>query len=549
MKKRFYIWLIFVLNFNYFSNAQDILDSLITVLKKEKSDTSKIRILNDLAYEFKGFNPDTSILLSNQALALSKKLSENRSEVISNYAKKAAAQSEHLLGTFYSIIGEFTVSLNHYDKALVIWEQIAASKNEKFSADGKRGKATTYGNVGNIYSFRGDFIKALHSYFDALKISEELNLKKDIARHLGNIGNVYVYQGNYTKALDYLFKSLKINEELKNKNISTTLGNIGNVYSYEGDYEKALDYYTRSLKLNEEMGNKDGMCTNLDNIGNIYSLKGEFTKALDCFNRVLKMTETMADKSDMITSFGNIGSIYLYKGDSALAKGNRQAALGTFFPKAAEYYLQALELANAKGNKRSVSINEANLGNVYKKVGKFKESEDYLKKAFIHAEETQSLEQIKEIEMAMSSLYDTLRKPALAFAHYKKYIAARDTINSADNQKKQVRTEMNYEFDKKEAALIAEQNKKDAIAAEEKQQQKIITYSVSAGLLMVLLLSLFIFRGYKQKQKANSLLAEKNNIIEEKNKDILDSIRYAKRIQTSLLPTEKYIDRIMKRGK
>ena len=36
--------------------------------------------------------------------------------------------------------------------------------------------------------------------------------------------------------------------------------------------------------------------------------------------------------------------------------------------------------------------------------------------------------------------------------------------------------------------------------------------------------------------------------LEEKNKDILDSIRYAKRIQTSLLPTEKYIDRILSKN-
>ncbi len=37
----------------------------------------------------------------------------------------------------------------------------------------------------------------------------------------------------------------------------------------------------------------------------------------------------------------------------------------------------------------------------------------------------------------------------------------------------------------------------------------------------------------------------KNQLIEEKNKDILDSIKYARRIQTSLLPTEKYIERII----
>jgi hypothetical protein len=31
-------------------------------------------------------------------------------------------------------------------------------------------------------------------------------------------------------------------------------------------------------------------------------------------------------------------------------------------------------------------------------------------------------------------------------------------------------------------------------------------------------------------------------IIEQKNKDILDSIAYARRIQHSLMPTEKYIE-------
>ena len=35
--------------------------------------------------------------------------------------------------------------------------------------------------------------------------------------------------------------------------------------------------------------------------------------------------------------------------------------------------------------------------------------------------------------------------------------------------------------------------------------------------------------------------------VEEKQKEILDSIQYAKRIQVSLLPTEKYIDKTLKR--
>ncbi|MEO6305826.1 MAG: hypothetical protein ABIP51_21950, partial [Bacteroidia bacterium] len=53
----------------------------------------------------------------------------------------------------------------------------------------------------------------------------------------------------------------------------------------------------------------------------------------------------------------------------------------------------------------------------------------------------------------------------------------------------------------------------------------------------------------KQKRIINSqkLIVEKQkSVVDEKQKEILDSIHYAKRIQISLLPTEKFIERILK---
>jgi len=62
--------------------------------------------------------------------------------------------------------------------------------------------------------------------------------------------------------------------------------------------------------------------------------------------------------------------------------------------------------------------------------------------------------------------------------------------------------------------------------------------------------------GYRQKQKANLLLAKQRDeiqmqktLVEEQKRDIIDSIRYARRIQQSLLPTEKYIERVLKKLK
>jgi serine phosphatase RsbU (regulator of sigma subunit) len=66
------------------------------------------------------------------------------------------------------------------------------------------------------------------------------------------------------------------------------------------------------------------------------------------------------------------------------------------------------------------------------------------------------------------------------------------------------------------------------------------------------LLGLMLYR-YKEKQKANTLLEEKNsaileqkNIVSEKNKEITDSINYAKRIQDAMLPSHKILNEYFK---
>ena len=64
----------------------------------------------------------------------------------------------------------------------------------------------------------------------------------------------------------------------------------------------------------------------------------------------------------------------------------------------------------------------------------------------------------------------------------------------------------------------------------------------------MILLAFFIFRGYRQKQKANEIITfqkeeveHQKMLLEEKNKDILDSITYAKRLQEAILPPMKLI--------
>jgi tetratricopeptide (TPR) repeat protein len=517
-----------------------IIDSLKFALSFCKEDTNKVKTLNAIAWELKGIKPDTSILLINQALPLSQKLKWKIGE----------AQSELQLGVCYIIKGESIISLEHQKNAIRLWDDLILSKDKTISLTAKIGKIKSTGNIGTIYSLQANYPKALEYYFEAKKISEELNLKQLQANNLGNIGNVYTKQANYPKALEYYFEAMKISEELNLKQLqANNLGNIGNVYTNQKNYSKALECYLKASKIAEELNLLQLQGTNLGNIGIVHKQKGDYAKALNYLFKALKIEEKLHNKDGISRSYGNIGNVY---------KAQKK------YSEASDYYFKAKKIKEELGDKYGIAFNLSNIGSLYIKTGKFKEAEEYLKNSLLISKNIKALDLIKEQELSLSQLYDTIGKPALAFIHYKKYIATRDSINSEENQKKQVQSEMNYEFEKKELAAKAEQEKKDAVVNKEKQKQRIVLFFVLGVLILVVIFFGFLYNRFKitkkqkhiieiQKHKVDEAYEElhqqneeiasqrdeiesQKHVIEAHQKEMIDSITYAKRIQDAILP-------------
>ncbi|HWY10191.1 MAG TPA: hypothetical protein VN026_02645 [Bacteroidia bacterium] len=69
-------------------------------------------------------------------------------------------------------------------------------------------------------------------------------------------------------------------------------------------------------------------------------------------------------------------------------------------------------------------------------------------------------------------------------------------------------------------------------------------------LISVFAVLFYVFRYFRQGSEDHEKeLEEKNDLITEKNKEITDSIKYAKRIQQTLMPNEKQIEKNLKRLK
>jgi len=76
---------------------------------------------------------------------------------------------------------------------------------------------------------------------------------------------------------------------------------------------------------------------------------------------------------------------------------------------------------------------------------------------------------------------------------------------------------------------------------------------IIGSFIFILMLTSFLLYSYNQTKKANIVLdaknieiSKKNAIIEEKNKDIIDSLNYASRLQFAILPTQELMQKTLK---
>jgi tetratricopeptide (TPR) repeat protein/serine phosphatase RsbU (regulator of sigma subunit) len=486
------------------------IDSLRHVLKAEQEDTNKVNTLNILSDKLrKRGQYDTSIICAASAQTLALKLDFKRG-IMGSYRN---------IGLNYREQGNYAQALEQLNRALALAVEIGD----------KGGMTASLGNIGIIYINQGNYSKALEYMLKVLSLYSETGNKDGINTALSNIGTIYYSQGNYPQALDYTFKALAIaNERGDKSSITTNLGNIGLIYSVQGNYSEALDYDFKTLAIYQEMGSKDGIANTLGNIGLVYFRQRNNSKALEYYEKALSMDKELGDKEGIAVNLGNMSSIYQIQRN---------------YSKVVECSSMALKIDEEIGNKSGIAINLCNMGNINIKQKNYKQARIYLDSSLSLSKNIGSKENIKESYDKLSDLDSTTGDYKSAIEDVKMYIIYRDSLVNEANTKKSVQAEMNFEFEQKQAIEKAGQDKKDAIAEQESKKQMIIRNAFIGGFMLMLTLAFFIFRSYRQKQKANEIISEQKAVVEEKQKEILDSIHYAQRIQKALLASDSLLSK------
>ncbi|RMG76369.1 MAG: tetratricopeptide repeat protein [Bacteroidetes bacterium] len=390
-------------------------------------------------------------------------------------------------------------------------------------------KSDAYNNIGYIHKSKGRIDSAIYCYEQSLKLSRQLNDSSRIARILNNIAYLYFNQGNLDRALDYFFKSLAIKENLGLENAAAvTMNNIGLVYMSKNEEDKALEYYLKSLKIKEKLRDSAAVAILLNNIGHVYKNKNDFAKAKEYYTQSLEIYQKLKHEKGKALIYNNLAHVYSQQNDKQ---------------KALEYYQKAFEIEQKLGSKEDMSITLNNLSKVYLDLGDIKQAEKLAKKSYQLAKDLGYPKLIQNAAFELSNIYEQLNKPTPALQYYKEFVTMKDSLQSTKNERALVQKEMEYEFEKQKAI---EEAKHQLELENQRKQKNIIITAILIVLTLVIIFVGFLFNRYQIIQKQKHIIETQKKIVEAKNEEIIDSITYAKHLQSAVFPPIEYFEKLFK---
>ena len=426
---------------------------------------------------------------------------------------------------------------------------------------------TRYNRYLYKYSLAGD--DSLYKFYQACAINnigyEAQYIKNDLESAKKN------YQESYE-----LFKEIK-----NGSGLGVEINNLAYLYQHEGNIQKSVELYTEAGKLFEKLNQPLGLTSVYINLGDIYFDNDEFEKAEEFFNKALGYAIQTDQKPAIANAYNQLGVISSNKNNTI---------------KAIEYFKKALAIYEKDNNYNKQALVSLGLCNVYNKIKEekqfeyyvlnaynnsllspdmqvksrvydhvallyltkkdFKKAQIFADSAYVFAKKLAYPELKANAAQKLSDIYRHAGKYDLAYRYLSEAKSIQDSIRTDATKKSIIKSQFQLEYNKKAIELKAEQDKKDAIRKNEKRQQQIILTLTLIALTAIAVFAFIAFKNYRKTKKQNLIIEQQRHevivkneevtrqkaLVEEKQKEIIDSITYAKRLQEAILPPQKFIN-------
>lgn len=477
------------------------IDSLNILFSKAATDTERIKLTLSKVYILNSINLDSAITLADKILGRY----GNKYYTISEVDLRIGLIYNYCYKGNYKAASEQIINLTQY---------ISSSGDSSFYG-------SVYSCWGILYGMQSKYDSSIFFYEKAIRVYNKLGKTDLLGNSYSNIAIGYQQISNFPMALQYFQKALKIAEDNKNEfQQAYSSLNIANTYVNMDDSVRAESAFLKALELAEKHKLSNVELYVYTNLSSLYIKQNKWQKA---YNFAMKAASLGGRTRDQ-----GIEAASLSKAATALAMLNDP-------DKAIEIAERAIAVADSSGQPFNISQANSSMGFALRYKKKWAEAIPYYEKTFSSISDADLYTpDYGLIYKELSECYEKTGNYNKALWAYHQYAAITDSVGRKDNIRKATELTMNYEFDKKEQALKAEQKAKDAVT--HVQQLALI-----AGLVLSLIIIAGAIIGYRNKQKANGLLKNQKDEIEVQKNNLTTSIHYAQKIQSAVFPGDEIL--------
>jgi tetratricopeptide (TPR) repeat protein len=403
--------------------------------------------------------------------------------------------------------------------------------------------------AGNIYYDGGKPEKAIEAFGHALENYRVLEDKTHIAELSYEMGLSYTNEGNVLKALDHHSEAMRYFEQTGDSaGVAKALHSLGRIYKAQGEKEKCSECHLRALRIYESQNNSWGIALMNSEFGGTFLKNKQYDEAADCFRKALgiyinrNMGNGMkGDTWGIANSLESLGLVFMSKDqlDSA------------------EVYLErSLAIREETNYRIGLSLSTFNLGRLYTKKKDMARAELYMERSLSLAKANGSPAEMARSAFFLADICEKKKDYARSLALLRLYKSMNDSVNNNETRKAAMRSHLQYDYKRKESEMMAEQARNTIVTQENAKRKSLVINFCIAGVFMMVLFIMVIYNRVRLIRRQSRMIEEQKRAVlerkeevETKQRDIMESMRYAGRIQRTLIVGEKYIAVTLERMK
>ncbi|WP_324671819.1 ATP-binding protein [Hymenobacter sp. GOD-10R] len=337
-----------------------------------------------------------------------------------------------------------------------------------------------------------------------LHLAWKIGYRKGEGRCLSRIGILMGERGNLPQALRTDLKALKINEESRDlEGTARTLNQTGLLYHALDDERPALAYFFRSKSIYEQIHIQDDsqLISVLANIGASYTALHQLDSATVFLNRAYQLTRQSRNVHQ--SCWGNPAPYVLRE------LGLLQGALG-HTAEAIRYYRLSAQAAIPENDLRSSSRAYQYLAELYDNRQQHDSSVYYARKALVMGQSLPFVVGVVRTSNLLAEAFQTRKQRDSTLKYMNIMLRAEDSLYDPQRIKQL------------DAIGFAEQQRLRELEIERVHYMaRMRMYALAAGLAVLLLVALLLWRNNKLQKQANAKLQALNQQVVQQKEEFM----------------------------